>query len=199
MNELDSSNSLLRIIWKIRSNVDFFSITKILEINRKRENEIRSDHIRYHVSILVITLEINYQLGRKFTNHNNGRWSIIETESIIGDVFHRWIKSMREIEPRSFQRRTSLASGISNNRERSRRQWFTRYIGQKIGYRLLLLWRERGEGSFRHPSTGRGNNINPTLAGCTMHILRYIIFIIRARDTRSRAWVYNTPESVNRI
>lgn len=28
---------------------------------------------------------------------------------------------------------------------------------------------------------------------------RYIIFIIRARDTRSRARLYNAPVSVNRI
>ena len=168
-------------------------------------SEIKSD--TFDIVILVIALEINYQLGRKFTNHNTMADRSSKRSQSAECFIESWIKSMREIESSShdaFNIERCLASGISNNRERSSKAVIYEVHRSENRVNRFCEGGTRGRGG-REPCLlatlppVRGNNINPTLAGCTMHILRYIIFIIRARDTRSRAWVYNTPVSVNRI
>lgn len=153
------------------------------------------DGYRCCTSILVIALEINYQFGRKFTNHNNGR-SIIIGRRAISRVFHLWIKS-REIESSS---QCSICFNIEP--ERNTRLVFLIIVNdlegsdlrgpsvRKSGYPLLWLGGEGGgERSVPQPPSLRPREQYQSNSRRMhdAHILRYIIFIIRARDTRSRA------------
>lgn len=124
----------------------------------KRNNKWSNlDRYRCCTSILVIALEINYQFGRKFTNHNNGR-SIIIGRRAISRVFHLWIKS-REIESSS---QCSICFNIEP--ERNTRLVFLIIVNdlegsdlrgpsvRKSGYPLLWLGGEGG-GAFRASAT----------------------------------------------
>lgn len=123
-------------------------------------SEIKSD--TFDIVILVIALEINYQLGRKFTNHNTMADRSSKRSQSAECFIESWIKSMREIESSShdaFNIERCLASGISNNRERSSKAVIYEVHRSENRVNRLLLWggneregRERAMPS-RHPST----------------------------------------------
>lgn len=97
-----------------------------------------------------------------------------------------------------------IISDIFNNHDSLRSSWFTAPGESEIGHACIASRHARRKGRLRLyftlPSPVHGNFDVGSLIYCaSLTHNRYIIFIIRTRDTRSRAGSYDAPVSVNRI